>query len=83
MFFTKQPIYSLSINTVERLKVSLIKRLFDNWIYVSNPQNDDFDDFPFDGDKMLINRRKIYRINDDIVEMLNNGLIVDVYTNQM
>ena len=49
----------------------------------SNPQISDFDDLPFDGDQRLITRWRIYRIHNNIVEMLNNGLIVDVYTNRM
>ena len=32
------------------LNVSSIKQSFDTWMCVSNPQNDDFDDLPFDGD---------------------------------
>ena len=51
-------------------------------MYVSNHQNEDCDDLPFDGDQKLINRQLIYCINDDIVERLNNGLIVEVYTNK-
>ena len=50
---------------------------------VSNPQIFDFDDLPFYGDQRLINGQQIYLINDDIVERLNNGLIVDVYTKIM
>ena len=49
-------------------------------MYVSNPQEDNFDDLPFDGDERLITLRQIYRTNDDIVERLNNGLIVHIYT---
>ena len=52
-------------------------------MYVSNPQNENFDDLPFDGDQMLITRWRMYGVNDDIVERLKNGSIVDVYTNQM
>ena len=50
-------------------------------MYVSNTLNGDFDELLFDGDERLITRRRIYFINDDIVERLNNGSIVDVYTN--
>ena len=50
---------------------------------VSNPQNSDLDDLCFDGDQRLITRKLIYRINNNIVERLNNGLTVDVYTNCM
>ena len=39
--FTEQPIYCLTNNIIERLKVSLNKRLFDNRIYESNPWNAD------------------------------------------
>ena len=35
-------------------EVSSIKRFFDNIIYESNPQNDDFYDLLFDGDERLI-----------------------------
>ena len=52
-------------------------------MYEVNTQNDDFDDLTFGGDEMLITRRRIYRINDEIVEIPNNGSIVDVYTNIM
>ena len=52
-------------------------------MYESNPINADFDDLPFDCDERLITRRRIYCMNDDIVERLNNGSIVDVYTNLM
>ena len=50
---------------------------------VSNPWNANFDELPFYGNKMFITRRHIYCINDDILEMLNNDYIVDVYTNRM
>ena len=36
--FKKRPIDSLTDNIVETLKVILVKILFDNWMYVSNPQ---------------------------------------------
>ena len=52
-------------------------------MYESNPQNSDFDDLTFYGDEIFITRQRIYRINDDLVEMLNNGLIVEVYKNLM
>ena len=48
-----------------------------------NPQNSNFDDLPIDCDQRLITRRQIYCINYNFVEMLNNGLIVDVYKNRM
>ena len=48
---------------------------------VSNPPNANFGDLPFDGDQRFITRRQIYCINEYIVEILNNGLIVDVYMN--
>ena len=50
---------------------------------VSNPRNADSDYLPFDGDKSLLTRRKIYLINDDIAESLNNGSIFDVYMDLM
>ena len=52
-------------------------------MYVSKPQNSDVDDLPFNGDQNLITIQRIYYINDDIIERLNNGLIVDVNTNIM
>ena len=78
---TKQPKYHLKDNIVEMLKVGLIEWLSDKWIYVSNPQNADFGDLNFDGNERLISRRKLYCINDDIVERLNNGSIVYVNMN--
>ena len=56
------------------LKVSLIKSSFDNLKFVSNPQNDDFNDFPFDGDERLIVSQGLYGINI-------KSLIVYVKTN--
>ena len=81
--FTKWPIDGLSDNILERLKVSLTNQLFDNRMYESSPQNSDFVDFNFDGDQRLISGQLIYRVNDDIVLGLNNGLIVDIYINRM
>ena len=75
MLSKKLPIYCLTYNKVESLKVSLIKLSFDNRIYKSNPRNADFDDLPFDGNEKLITRLLMYRVNDDIVFSLNNGLI--------
>ena len=48
-----------------------------------NPRNPDFYYLPFDGYQRLITRHQICHVNDDIVEMLNNGPIVDIYMNQM
>ena len=76
--FTKLPIYSLTDNLVEKLRCSLIKRSVYNKIYESNSQNSDFDEKPFDGDERLIARRRISRINDDIVFRLKNGSSVDL-----
>ena len=70
-------------NTIEVLKFSLIKRLFDNIIYKSNPLNYDFDYLIFDCDERLITRRQIHYINDDIVERLKNSSSVYVKMNQM
>ena len=52
-----------------------------NWMYKSNPLNSNFDDFLFDGNERLITIWQIYHINDDIVEGLNNGSIIGIYTN--
>ena len=76
--FTKRPIDGLTNNIIERLNISSTKRLIDKIIYESNPQNADFDDLHFDGAGRLITRRRIYRINDDIVFGLNNDSIVYV-----
>ena len=65
------------------MKVSSINQLFDNIIYESNPQNEYFDDLPFNGDERLIPRWRIYSINDDIVFSFNNGSGVYVKTNLM
>ena len=73
----------LNNNKVERLKVSAIKLSFDKWMYVSNPLNSDSDGLNLYGDKMLIDIRWIYFVNDDIIEKLKNGLIVDIYMNRM
>ena len=51
-------------------------------MYVSNTRNADLYDLPFDGDEILISRRLIHRINDDTAKKLENGLIVDINTNQ-
>ena len=52
-------------------------------MYLNSHLNDNFDDLPFDGYEMLITRQQIYSIKGDIIERLNNGSIVDVYTNRM
>ena len=58
---------SLTDNKVERLKVSLIKQTLDNRKYKCNPRNSDYYDLPFYGDTRLIPRRRLYRINDNVV----------------
>ena len=70
-------------NIVERFKANLIKPFFDSLMYKNNPRNDDLDTLTLDGDESLITRQKVYSINDNIVESLNNGLIVDVCKNLM
>ena len=65
--FTERPIYCLTDNNVEMLKVSLIKRWLDNIRHKSNPQNADFDDLPFDGNERLIVRLRLYHIEDNVV----------------
>ena len=75
--------YHLTYNIVERLKVSSTEQYFDNRMYESYPQNDDFFALSFDGDQRLISWRRIYSVNDDIVFCLNNGSIVYMYTNIM
>ena len=80
---TRQPIDHLSDNIIERLNVSLTKRLFDKLKCVSNPRNYNFDDLTFDCAQRLITRLRIYRINDNILEMLNNGSIFALYKNLM
>ena len=76
--FTEQPIYCLTDNIVERLKVGSIKRSLDNKRYEGNNHNADFDYVPFDGDERLIPRRPIYCMNDDIVFRYINGSIIYV-----
>ena len=83
MLFIKSPIERLKYNIVESLNVSSIKLFFDNWIYVSNYRNADLDDLPFNGNQRLIAGWWIYCVNSDIVESLNNGLFVDIYTIRM
>ena len=78
ILFTRQPIDYLTDNIVERLKVSLIGQFFDNIIYESNHQNSNLDELSFDGGERLITRQRIYRINDYILFILNNGSIDDV-----
>ena len=78
-FFTQRSIYlCLTDNIVESLKASLIKKLFDNRRYKSNPWNDDFGDLRFDGGKRFITRRQIYWIKIGIVFSLINVLSVYV-----
>ena len=55
------------------LKVSSIKRLFNNRIYERNPQNANLDYLLFDGNERLVTRQKIYHINYNIIFRLNNG----------
>ena len=55
-FCSKLPIDILTDDIVKNLKVSLIERQFDNYMYVSNSPNANFDDLPFDGDQRLITR---------------------------
>ena len=74
-FLSERPIYCLTNNKVERLKVCLIKQSLDNRIYDSNPRNADFDDLSFDGDESLITKLLIYCIHDDILFSLINGPI--------
>ena len=64
---------SFTDNTVERLEVSLIKWSFDNWMYVSNPWNENFYYLPFNCDERLITRRQIYHVNYDIIEKAEQG----------
>ena len=73
--FTKQPINSLTDNSVERLKVNSIKRLLDNIIYKSNSLYANFYYLPFDRNESWVARRKLYPINDNIVLQFINGSI--------
>ena len=52
-------------------------------MYEGNPQNVDFDEFPFYGDEILITRWPMYSINYYILEGFNNGSIIYIYTNSM
>ena len=53
-FLTAWPIDCLFDNIVERLRVSSIEQLFNNWMYEINPWNAEFDDLLFYGDQRLI-----------------------------
>ena len=59
-FSTKRPIYHLTNNITETLKVSPIKKSLDNRIYKSNTRDAYSDDLPFDGDERLISRWRLY-----------------------
>ena len=50
-------------------------------MYLINTKNCDIYYLLFYGDEILITRRQIYCINDEIVEKLNNGSIIRVSTN--
>ena len=76
--FTEQPIDCLTDNTVERLKVGLIGQSLDDITYKINPQNDDFDDLPFDGNERFITIWRLYRMDDNIIFRLKNGSSFDV-----
>ena len=81
--FTKIPIDSLNYDKVERLRVISVELFFENLMYVSNTWNENFYDLPLYGYQSLISGQRIYFVNDDIIEMLNNFSISDVYTNWM
>ena len=68
----------LNDDIIERLKVGLIKQLFDKWECGDNSRNDNFNDLPFDDYQRLITRQRIYHIHDNIVERLNNSSIIEV-----
>ena len=65
--FIERPIYRLTDNKVKGLKVSFIEQSLNNRRYEINPQNENFDDLPFDGDESLIARRQLYCINDNML----------------
>ena len=75
--FAKISIDSLTNNIVESLKFILIGQSIDNRIYEINPHNAYFGDLNSGVDKRFITIHQIYRINDDIIFMLNNGSIVN------
>ena len=54
ILFTKLQIDCLTDDKLEKLKVISKEQSVDNIIYESNPQNDDFDDLSFHGDKRVI-----------------------------
>ena len=76
---TRWPIDCLNNKIIESLKVSLIKRFFNNLKCESNPQNDDLNYLIFDGDQRFITRWQTHCINDNTIERLNNISIVDFY----
>ena len=49
-------------------------------MHVSNTQNPDLYYLSIYSNQSLINGWQIYHVNDDIVERLNYGFIVDLYT---
>ena len=65
--FIERPIYRLTDNKVKGLKVGFIEQSLNNRRYEINPQNENFDDLPFDGDERLIARRQLYCINDNML----------------
>ena len=69
-FFEKRPIDRLNDNIIEGLKVSLIERFFDEIKFVGNPLNAHFVYLDFDCDQRFITRRRIYRLNENIIESL-------------
>ena len=81
--FTKLPIYCLNDNSVEMLKIIPIYRSLDNKRYKRNPQNNHFNDLPFDDDERLLARQRLYCINNNIVFKLINGLSVYINKNRM
>ena len=60
-----------------------VELLYWKLMYVSNRQNNDFNDLLCDDDQSLITRQWIYCVNDGIVESLNSGSIIEVYANIM
>ena len=78
---SKRPVDRLTDNIIERLMINRTEWLLDNRIYESNTKNFDFDNLPFDGDEMLIARRGIYRIDNNIVFRANNSSSVYVQMN--
>ena len=70
-------------NKYKRIKGWFNQTIDWQMIFWRDPQNADFDYLPFEYDQKLITRQSIDRINYNIIKMLKNSLIIDVYSKLM